>query len=278
MQSRKYVFCGYSLELESEEYIHPEAEFSKFLSDFSEADCKIRIIRTNKLPSENGELIYNSNRKKVYFDGNIKEYSAYFNSKLRKYVDFACKVNNSELYIDYPDDLREITIFESIDLPSILLERNIGIIHCSFIEYEGQAILFVGDKQVGKSTQAGLWNEFLDADIINGDRAAVYYENSIFYAEGIPFCGTSKICKNKKFPIKALVCPSIGNCNEIKKLSSMEAFMRIVGKFTYNKTKKSAEIISSLAGKIAENLPVYEYSCLKDKSAVTFLKDELWKE
>lgn len=160
----------------------------------------------------------------------------------------------------------------------MLLERDTEIIHCSFIEYNGKAILFVGDKQVGKSTQASLWNKYLNAEIVNGDRAAVYYENGMFYAEGIPFCGTSKICKNKKLPVKALVCLSIGNCNEIKQLSSMEAFMNIVGKFTYNSTAESVKRISSLASELVENLPVYAYSCLKDESAVTFLKDELWEE
>ncbi len=275
MQSRKYIFCGTSVELQSEEQIQPEAEFAKFLSDYANADYKVRIIRTDNLPAKDGELIFSSNRKKIYYDGDVKTYTAYFNSKLRKYVDFACKVNNSELYIDYPDELREITIFESIDLPAILLEKDIGIIHCSFIEYDGKAILFVGDKQVGKSTQASLWKKYKDAEIINGDRAAVYCEKGTFYADGIPFCGTSKICQNKKLPIKALVCLSIGNCNEIKKLSSMEAFMKIVGKFTYNSTKESVAQISSLAGEMAEKLPVYAYSCLKDESAVNFLKDEL---
>lgn len=72
MQSRKYIFCGYSLELESEESILPEGEFSKFLSEFSNADDKIRVIRTDSLPPENGELLFSSNRKKIYYDGKEK--------------------------------------------------------------------------------------------------------------------------------------------------------------------------------------------------------------
>ena len=51
--------------------------------------------------------------------------------------------------------------------------------------------------------------------------------------------------------------------------------MKIVGKFTYNNTTASVKKIFALAGKMAESLPVYAYSCLKDESAVTFLKDEL---
>jgi hypothetical protein len=152
-------------------------------------------------------------------------------------------VNNTELYINYPGELREVTVFEGIDLPSMLLEKGIGILHCSFIEYEGNAILFVGDKQVGKSTQAALWENFRNADVINGDRAGIYYENGKFYAEGIPFCGTSKICKNKKLPLKALVCLSKGLRNEIKRLNAVEGVMKIIGKFTYTNTKEYIEKI-----------------------------------
>lgn len=278
MQSNKYMFCGCAVEIQSDEIIKPEAEFSKFLSDFTQADYTVRVIHTDNLPTEVGKPVFRSNRKKIYADGDKKVYTAYFNTKLRKYVDFACKVNDSELYIKYDDKLREVTVFDGLDLPSMLLKKGIGIIHCSFVEYNESAILFVGDKQVGKSTQAGLWNKYLGADIINGDRAAVYFENGKFYADGIPFCGTSKICKNKKLPIKALVCLSIGSHNELEKLSSLGAFMKVMGKFSYNSTKDSVETVSSLVGKMVEELPVYSYSCLKDESAVHFLKAELWRE
>lgn len=278
MQSNKYVFCGCAFEIQCDEKIKPEAEFSKFLSDFSKADYTVRVIRTDSLPTEAGEPVFRSQRRKIYVDGDTRVYTAYSNAKLRQYVDFACKVNDSELYIKFDDELREVTVFDGLDLPSMLLEKGIGIIHCSFVEYKESAILFVGDKQVGKSTQAGLWNKYLGADVINGDRAAVYFENGKFYADGIPFCGTSKICKNKKLPIKALVCLSIGSYNELEKLSSLNAFMKVMGKFSYNSTKDSVEIVSALVSKMVEDLPVYSYSCLKDESAVRFLKDELWKE
>lgn len=275
MQCNKYLFCGCSVEIKSDEHIRPEAEYSAFLSNYSSADYSIRIIRTDSLPEKSGEEIFVSDRKKIYCDGNVKLYSSYYSVPLCRYVDFACKVNNTELYIDYPGDLREVTVFESIDLPSMLLEKGIGILHCSFIEYEGSAILFVGDKQVGKSTQAALWEKYRNADVINGDRAGIYYENGKFYAEGIPFCGTSKICKNKKLPIKALVCLSKGTHNEIKRLTVMEGVMRIIGKFTYTNIREYVEKIATLAEKTAEQLPIYDYSCLMDESAVNTLYNEL---
>lgn len=276
MERNKYLFCGCSVEIKSDEPIYPDAEFSYFLSDFPNADYSIRIIKTDSLPPADGNLIFSSDRRKIYCGKDTKVYTSYYDAKLHKYIDFACKINDSELYMNY-DVLRDVGIFEAIDLPSMLMKKGVGIIHCSFIEHNGKAILFVGDKQVGKSTQAALWNKYENTDTINGDRAAISYDNGIFYANGIPFCGTSKICKNKSFPIKALVCLSIGNRNEIKRLSSMEAFIKLIGKFTYNSISEEVEMITNLTQKMAEHLPVFMYSCLKDESAVTYLKDELSK-
>ncbi len=277
MQCNKYLFCGCSVEIKCDEKILPEAEFSSFLSAYSSADYSIKIIRTDSLPEKSGEKIFISDRRKIYYDGNVKTFSSYYNAPLCRYVDFACKIDNTELYIDYPGELREVTVFEAIDLPSMLLEKGIGILHCSFVEYEGNAILFVGDKQAGKSTQAALWEKYRNADVINGDRAGIRYEKGTFYAEGIPFCGTSKICKNQKFPIKALVCLSKGPRNELRRLSSVEGIMGLIGKFTYTVTDEYVEKVVSITEKIAEQLPVYDYSCLKDESAVDFLYNELKK-
>ncbi len=275
MVCNKYLFCGCSVELKSDEEIRPESEFSSFLSEGSSPDYSLKIIRTDSLPEKNGDLIFDSPRRKIYYDGDTMIYTSYYNASLGEYVEYGCKVNDSELYINYPDALREVSVFESIDLPSMLLKRGIGIMHCSFIAYEGKAILFAGDKQIGKSTQAGLWEKYKDAEIINGDRAAVYCDDETIVADGIPFCGTSKICKNKKFPIKAIVCLSKGNENKIKKLSAIDGFMKILGKFTYTNTKEYVELISSLAALMAEKLPIYDYSCLKDESAVDFLYNKL---
>lgn len=275
MVCNKYLFCGCSVEVKSDEKIRLEGEFSKFLSDYSSPDYSLKIIRTDSLPEKNGELIFDSKRRKIYSGENTKVYTTYYNASLAEFIEYGCKVNDSELYINYPDEFREVSVFECMDLPSMLLKKSIGILHCSFIEYDGSAILFVGDKQVGKSTQAFLWEKYKGAEIINGDRAAIYFSDGRFYAEGIPFCGTSKICKNKKFPIKALVCLSKGNENNIKKLSGIDGFMSVLGKFTYNNTKDNVEIISTLVKNLVEKVPVFDYSCLKDESAVDFLCKEL---
>ena len=68
MQSNKYMFCGCAVEIQSDEIIKPEAEFSKFLSDFTQADYTVRVIHTDNLPTEVGKPVFRSNRKKIYAD------------------------------------------------------------------------------------------------------------------------------------------------------------------------------------------------------------------
>lgn len=278
MHKYKYLFCDCAIELLSEEPVAKEGEFSKFLSDFDSADYSFRIIRADDLPPKTGEPVYLSDRRKVYFDGRTKLYTSYFNTKAYEHIDYACRIDGSELYIKNGERLSEMTVFDSLNLPSVLLEKGAGILHCSFIEHEGYAILFSGDKQVGKSTQAALWNKYRDADVINGDRAALSIENGKVYVSGIPFCGTSKICKNKKFPLKAIVMLSKGSENKIARLSGVEAFMTMIGKFTYDIWDENAlRNISFLVEMIVEKTPIFSYSCLKDESAVDALYNELAK-
>ncbi len=274
MQVNKYDFCGCKIELICEEPIAEESVFHLFRSDFRTADYSLKIIRTKDLPPESGTAVQISERRKV--DGAKKLYTAYFSGGENKYIDYGCKIGDSELYICYPDKIREVTVFDCIDLPSLLLQKGIGLLHCSFIEYRGGAYLFAGDKEVGKSTQAALWKKHRNAETVNGDRAGIVCENGVFFACGVPFCGTSKICNNKKIPLKAIICLSKGNCNSLERLSPLSAFLEILGKFTYNSSDKiSAEAATSLARSISENLPVYSYSCLKDGSAVDFLESKI---
>ncbi len=272
----KYVFSGCSVELKSEEPLFFEKTFSLFKSDFENADYYINIKRVTALPEKTGECIALSERRKIYVDGEKRVYTAYYDVHKRDYVDYACCVNNGTLYISYPGELRELMVFDGLDLPSLLLCKNIGIMHCSFIDYNGEAILFAGNKQVGKSTQATLWEKYSGAEVINGDRAALTIENGRIYACGIPFCGTSKICKNKKLPLRTIVFPDKNSENIIRRFSFTEAFARVLGTFTYNQhDKNSVENIMTLTTRIIERIPIYEFQCLKDKSCVDYLKSAI---
>ncbi len=277
MQTKKYVFCDCAIEIKHNNPISQKNNYSLFFKDFESPDFSIEVIDDGFLPEKTGVSLFKGELNDVYLDGEAKKtYSAFPIGKEQIATDFACRVNSEKLYISFPKETNEFLVFEGLRLPELLLSKGIGILHCSFIEVEGQAILFAGDKQVGKSTQASLWKEYAAADVINGDRAGLFIKDGTIMAGGVPYCGTSGICQNKQMPLKAIVCLSKGNENKLKKLSPMESFMFLLGKFAYN-TWDLADVntITDLLTAIVESVPVYSYSCLKDSTAVKYLSERI---
>ena len=277
MEAKKYVFCDCAIEVKHNKPIAQKNNYSIFLQEFDKPDFSIEVIETDKLPEKAGKRLFKGELIEVYSDGeDRKTYSAFPTGAEQIPVDYACRVNNDSLYISFYKETNEFLVFEGMRLPELLLSKGIGILHCSFIEVEGQAILFAGDKQVGKSTQAGLWEKHGGATVINGDRAGLFIKDGRVMAGGVPYCGTSGICKNKLLPLKAIVCPSKGTENKLQKISPMEAFMFLLGKFAYNTwDMANVNTITDLLSSIVESVPVYSYSCLKDESAVKYLSERI---
>ena len=280
MQVKKYLFCNCALELKLNEPVLQERYFCKFLDEFQKPDYSFEVIKDDFLPEKTGDCIFDNGENSVYIDGNLeKNYSSHLTGKERFSRDFACRVSDGRLYISEKHQLNEYSIFEGLRLPELLLSKGIGMLHCSFVEYEGQAILFSGNKQVGKSTQAALWEKYKKTLTVNGDRAGLYFKDNVLFAGGIPYCGMSDICENKNMPVRAIICLSQGTENTIKRLSFFDSFIALLGQFHYNTWDKNAvNNITSLASSIVENVPVYGYSCRKDESAVSFLENFLKRE
>ena len=71
---------------------------------------------------------------------------------------------------------------------------------------------------------------------------------------------------------------SKGSSNELVRVSGAQAFMSLLGKFTYDVWNEDAlNIITALTETVVNKVPVYFYSCLKEKSAVDVLESELAK-
>lgn len=275
----KYRFCNCCIELKTEKPLAEELYFSRFRVDSDEeSTLSFNIIKTDALPPKSGKEIHSNSRRSVYTDGKTTQYyTAYFDTKLMQYADYACRTDD-KLYIAEKHGDGEMAVFDALDIPSILLENGAGILHCSYVDTENGAVLFTGVKQVGKSTQAALWEKYRGTDTVNGDRAGITIEDGKIFANGVPFCGTSDICKNKKVPVKAIVCLSKSTENKIEKLSPLNAFMALINNFSYNLwDSESVDAITAIVKGIVESAPVYSYSCCKDETAVDFLEKELFR-
>ena len=161
-----------------------------------------------------------------------------------------------------------------------LVARNDGFVfHCSYIERNGEAILFTAPSETGKSTQAELWHQHRGAEIINGDRAAIRLADGVLLAEGIPFAGSSAYCKNRSLPIRAIVYLGQAPKTSIRKMRGYEAFSKIWEGVSVNTwDREDMERVSAVVQKAAEQIPVYHLPCTPDESAVIALEEALRKQ
>lgn len=180
---------------------------------------------------------------------------------------------------NYPDRVDTRTVLESIELQHLILQAQGVVLHCSYIDHRGKAILFTAPSQTGKSTQADLWKKYRGADILNGDRAAVRIKEEKVIVEGIPFSGSSPYCENRRLPLEAIVYLGQAPVTTIRKLRGYEAFARMWEGISIDSWDRSdLEAASNIVKKIVETVPVYHMPCTPDEAAVITLEQELRKQ
>lgn len=159
----------------------------------------------------------------------------------------------------------------------MLAEHGGVVLHSSYIiTQRGEALLFSAPSGTGKSTQAELWRSYAGAKVINGDRALVKAQNGVT-ANGIFFSGTSGICENVTAPIRAIVLLRQSFANELKKVSGKEAFMRLLPQCSYYpKEEENLKLVTGILAEIISAVPIYDFGCVPEKSAVTALNEVLY--
>ena len=159
----------------------------------------------------------------------------------------------------------------------MLAEHGGVVLHSSYIiTQRGEALLFSAPSGTGKSTQAELWRKFAGAKVINGDRALVKAENGVA-ANGILFSGTSGISENVTAHLRAIVLLRESEKNEIRSVSGKEAFMRLLPQCSYYPDEEeNLRIVTDILAEIISAVPVYDFGCVPDESAVSALSEVLY--
>ena len=120
-----------------------------------------------------------------------------------------------------------------MDICFALLRHGRLVLHSSSILVNGKVILFAAPSGTGKSTQAALWEKYRCAEVLNGDKNCVSFdENSgTAIAHGLPFCGTSGGLPTI-FPVRssAIVLLKQAPENKIRRLRGITGSLRTVRK------------------------------------------------
>ncbi len=182
-------------------------------------------------------------------------------------------VRGMEDYLNYSRNLCDI-----IALDTLLLHHQGLLLHSSFIRWQGHGILFSAPSGTGKSTQADLWVEHEQAEIINGDRAGLRREDGGWNAYGLPYAGSSGIYRNESAPVRAIIVLRQAKENHMRPLGMPEAIRYLYPELTIHHwdrafTEQAMNLLVTLVGQI----PVYLLECLPDQGAVTLAKTVIFE-
>ena len=276
--------AGVNIEINTDYDLLITDKFRQFLctSPKEQADCVIVTECCEKLPEK---LQKEYRRELTCFTGDIRKYRN-FHYGINEEIPFGvtCMEETGVIrqcylpaYEKYFQDIS--AIFKYAGLENFLMSHERILLHASFVKYDNQGILFSAPSGTGKSTQAELWRKTLDAEIINGDRAALSFEDGKWTAWGIPYSGTSGICKNEDAELRTIVILRQGPENKIEKINGVSALKHLYPEISMHPwdrhyVEKAMELLQNLIS----HVPIYLLECLPDESAVRLLKRTLEEE
>lgn len=159
-----------------------------------------------------------------------------------------------------------------VALPQLLIPFRTLTFHASYIAHQGGGILFTAPSGTGKSTQAELWRAHRGAEIINGDKAGVTLREAPM-VHGVPFSGTSGICKNRSLPLRAVAVLSQAAENAVTRLSPSQAVAALCANaFVDRAVPEEWSMALNLLLDLAAEVPVYALACTPDLRAVEALE------
>ncbi len=251
--------------------------YSQFLCDECESNFTVEYSFADSLPQIPADAVCGKDVAVFIKDGSY--FCWYKNHGADGF--YACRIFTGDsrkviLLSEYRKKLWNRVVFDLMGFEEIASVSQKAVVHASFIIKNGNAVLFTAPSGVGKSTQADLWEKYADAEIINGDKALVFVSGGVVYAGGLPFSGSSGICKNKTAPLRAIICLSQAKENKLSRLSVTEATVSVLrGCYLPAENEKISENVINTVGEVCGLVPAYKLECLPYESAVRILENEL---
>lgn len=152
------------------------------------------------------------------------------------------------------------------------------LLHASIVKHQGEAVVFIGPSGIGKTTQAELWRQYAEADILNGDKAFIRMEDGRPCAFGSPWAGSSPYTVNDSAPVKAIIILSQGPTNEIKRLTGFQAFTALSGHTFFPRwDERCTANVMQMVDDVFHRVPIYSLSCRPTEEAVRLTRLTIWE-
>ncbi len=255
----------------------------KYKASPCQADKTLEFRCVDVISEPIGECVFRDAGKIVFADGEreVRYIGAVANGPMNAWMRIDRQGDHSFVEIkstSIPNGISSKTVANAMEAEHIIVEDGGILLHASYISTDDGAILFTAPSGVGKSTQARLWCELRGAKLMNGDRAAVKYENESVFAYGIPFSGSSGVSENETMPVRAIVYLSQAPVTQITRLTGVRAFRRVWEGCSVNSWNRTdVEKCASTVGAIVSAVPIFHLSCTPDESAILALEEQLGK-
>lgn len=257
----------------------------KFLTECPDAEITVEIRRRSPLPAPEGALLREDWFYRVYESEDACCIRRITNSAVDPvvYSSLCWRKDTPDVQTLFLDDARTRysgdRLVSALAMDLSLHRHGHGILHAAWIDRNGQALWFSGPSRTGKSTQAEFWRQARGTPILNGDKAAFYFENGRAVAAGLPFAGTSEYCENHTMPLRAIVMLAQAEENALARLPVKEAAKRLLTQMPVQPwSRDDMQAITDQAVLLAECVPVYELRCRLGPETVELLDRELSKE
>ncbi len=143
------------------------------------------------------------------------------------------------------------------------------LFHGAAVCVDGRAYIFTAPSGTGKSTHISIWKKLLGdrVTVINGDKPFIRKVGGVYYAYGSPWQGKEDLGTNMAVPISAICFLHRSETNEIRKISSREAF-----RAAYRQCHKPTDVeatrqIMLTMTDLINNCSLYEFGCNMDPEA-----------
>ncbi len=273
---RKYVFAKVRILISTDFDFSDSERYVPFRAEFEKPDITYNFIMVDTLEQPDAEPVYYDGFIRVFRNGGTTFRYFPIGGRLCAMLSDESIANGVfTVYIQRPESgaaVTELRLFDYIAIEHLMAMYGGALLHSSFIDYEGKAILFTAPSQTGKSTQAELWRVHRGAEVINGDRSLLKLDGDTVSAFSLPYCGTSGICKNHSAPLRAVVVLRQAPYNRISVLRPADAFRFMYEECAIN-IWHSSDVVSicDIIEKVINTVPVYMLECLPDRDAVETL-------
>lgn len=274
----KYKVGDFIFEIHTEESLDIPRNFSLFQIQKDErVQMEYSLKLVDRLPKPGGECISKRKDIQIYKNGqlearvinvagNIEPYGVYQEVDEKR---VSCYLKR-----EFKNLLTADTIFTSLfALEKQMIQRSSMVLHCSVLKMDGQVVLLSGPSGIGKSTHADLWSRYRKVEVINGDRTLIKKENGRWISEGWPICGSSEICKNESYPIRAIVFLNQAKENQGQQMGYVQSVKSLISQMTINNWNIDfVQKVWSMVEELAVETPIYQYKCNVTKKAVEMLE------